>query len=76
MIIRDIFGLVVRLAGLMMVVFGIFDGLHAAMSLLGLPLSSHYGALTDVIAALIWFLLGAVFIVGARTITRLAYRGE
>ena len=73
MSVEDIFGRVVRLAGLAMVVCAVFDLLHVLAAVTGLPLISHYPATADLTAAVFWLVPGAVLFAAADRITGLAY---
>jgi hypothetical protein len=74
MTVKDLFGLAVRIAGVVFVVFGLFDLVDVFVKLMGLPMPSRYPAATDAVAAIIFFIFGAIFILGADLITRLIYR--
>ena len=74
MTVGDVFGLIVRLAGLLMGVFGVFDFFHAVLAWAGFPAMSRYPAPVDAAAAVVWLVLGIGFVLGAPAITRFAYR--
>jgi hypothetical protein len=70
---RDLYGLVVRIAGLSFLVLALFDAAHWAIKKLGLPMPSPYTAETDAVAAAFFLALGFLFTFGAGALTRLAY---
>lgn len=73
MTVRDVFGLIVRLAGLGLIVMGIFNSLGGLLVAVGLPMQGSY-PLRDVVAgALLWFVVGIALIGLAEQITKLAY---
>lgn len=70
---RDIFGLIVRVAGFGSILAGIFDLIHLAVVWLGLPLASNYPQAATATAAGIYIVIGCTIIVSAEFITCLAY---
>ena len=73
---RDIFGLIVRVIGLGLIVFGVFYLFPVATILLGLPFPSRFSASANALAAAFFLILGAIFILGAKPITRVVYGRE
>jgi hypothetical protein len=71
--VRDIFGLIVRVGGLICIIFGFFDIFHVVATLAGLPLPQRYTASADAVGAVFYFITGSVLLFGANLITRLAY---
>jgi hypothetical protein len=71
---EDLFGLIVRLAGLMFILFGLADLFHAVAAAAGVPIPAPFGVNTVLVAAAGWVVVGVVLFGGADAITRLAYR--
>jgi hypothetical protein len=70
---RDLYGLVVRIAGLVFLVLAFFDASHWAIKQLGLPMPSPYAAGTDAVAAGCFLAIGLLLTFGAGLLTQLAY---
>ena len=68
---RDALGVIVRAAGLGLILAGIFDLGHLAIELVGLP--SMYPLPVTLAAAAFWIVLGLGVLVAASTIIRLIY---
>jgi len=73
MTVKDIFGLIVRTMGLVMILFGLFDLAYVAAKLLGLPLPSRYPVSVDAISSAFYFIIGIAVILSATLITNLIY---
>jgi hypothetical protein len=73
MTVKDIFGLIVRIAGMTFIVFGLFDLVRVVATLVGLPMQSRYSVQVDATAAVFYFIFGVAFLVSAKLITRLVY---
>ncbi len=73
MAVREVFGLIVRVAGFAFVIAGLLDWMHVAMSQLGLPISSRYPAAVIATSGAFYLLLGVVLLFAAEPITRAVY---
>ena len=73
---RDWYGLIVRLAGLGSLITGVFDGIYAIASMLGVPLQTTYPTLLIEVSAVVWFVLGAILTLAADLLARLVYASE
>lgn len=71
---RDIYGLAVRLGGLVCWVFALFALIHVLALAIGVPLPSKYPLKVDVLIGLGWLITGLVLTFAADPITALAYR--
>jgi len=71
--VKDVFGLIVRTAGLSPILYGLFYAISAVFSLLGLSTHPEITFLQTAAAAGSYFALGIVIIVLADPITRLIY---
>ena len=71
---EDLFGLVVRIAGITFISFALFDSVHVMALLTGLPIPSRYPLLRDITVAECYLAFGLVLFMGAEPITRFAYR--
>jgi hypothetical protein len=71
--VRDLYGLAVRLAGLVFFLYAIFDLVHLIAPMAGIAMPSQYPP--SVLAAVcgVWLLLGLVLTFGANAITRIVY---
>ena len=70
---RDLYGLAVRLAGLVFWVFAAFDLVYAIVKPLGIPLPSRYTESSDLVITAAWILLGIAATAAADILTRFAY---
>jgi hypothetical protein len=70
---KDLFGLIVRVAGLTFICFAAMDFTYAISTLAGWPLTGRYPAGRDAVAAAFFLIIGAVLFFAATPITRLAY---
>jgi hypothetical protein len=75
---RDVFALVVRLAGMGFVVFGILDAIGAAATISGIPTGHgpNYPVQTMALAMVMYFTVGLLLLVAAKPITHLVYGRE
>jgi hypothetical protein len=72
---EDLFGVIVRLAGLTFITIGLNELIHAIATLAGLPLAAtRYSASADFLGAAFYGVLGLIILVAADQITRFAYR--
>ena len=76
MTVEDVFGLVLRFAGVALVVLGAMDLFHVACTLVGVPVPTRYAVSTDMAAAVEYVGLGLTLFFGADAIARFAYRGR
>ena len=70
---RELLGVFVRLAGLGLILFAVFDLYYVIVKLVGLPTSSNIPVGRDVQGLITYLGLGVVVLFGARWIVRLAY---
>jgi hypothetical protein len=70
---RELFGVVVRTGGLVLLGFSIIDSFHAVAHLTGLPISSRFSLRQDLIAMSFYFAMGIALTRGADWIVRFAY---
>jgi len=70
---RDIFGVGVRLGGLVLIVFGLIDLVDVLIRLAGLPLESPRPTSTVALAAFIYAFVGLLVFASAGVITSIAY---
>jgi hypothetical protein len=71
---EDLFGMIVRLAGLTLIIFCLFDLFHVIATLTGLPVAARYSAAADFLAAAFYGVSGLIILLAADQITRFAYR--
>lgn len=71
---RDIYGLAVRLGGLVCWVFALFALIHVLALATGVPLLSKYPLKADVLIGLGWLITGSILTFAAEPITALVYR--
>jgi len=71
---RDLFGVIVRAAGIFFWVYCAFDIGHVFLKLLGDDPGSHYTLIQDAFAAAFFFVLGTAAVFGAELIVRSAYK--
>ena len=70
---RQIFGALVRFGGLALLLMSVFDAVHIVLKLLGVDYTSRYPIAADVYGAILYLVLGAAILLGARALERLAY---
>jgi hypothetical protein len=70
---RDLLGVFVRLAGLGMLLIGIFDFYYVVVKTLGLPTASTLPVSRSILGAITYSVLGLCIIACARLIVRFAY---
>lgn len=70
---RDLLGVFVRLAGLGLLLIGIFDFYYVVVKTLGLPTASTLPVSRDILGTITYSVLGLCIIACARMIVRLAY---
>ena len=70
---RDLYGLAVRLGGVVFWIFGAFDVVHGLVQQLGVPLPTKYTFAQDCMIGASWFVLGLLMTYGADFLTRVAY---
>ncbi len=70
---RQIYGALVRFGGTAMLLLAVFDAIHIALKLLGVDYGSKYPIVADVYGAILYFVLGAGILLGARGLERIAY---
>jgi hypothetical protein len=73
---RDLFGLAVRIAGLVFLTLALFDGIYVLAPYVGAPLQSARPAGATAYAALCYTVIGFLLIVLARPIAWLSYLFE
>jgi len=70
---RDLLGVFVRLAGLGLILFALFDLYYVVVKTLGIPTMSTVPLGIDVRGAIVYSISGLCIVSGARLIVRLAY---
>lgn len=70
---RDLYGLAVRIAGLVFWVFGAFGLIHLVARPLGMPYPSRMTQPEAIVTTVSWFILGVAATFSAEVLTRLAY---
>lgn len=70
---RDLYGLAVRIAGLVFFVYAVFDGFRAFAPQFGLEVENVHSTPTLEAATILWFVLGLACTFGAGLLTWLAY---
>ena len=70
---RDLLGVFVRLAGLGLILFAVFDIYHVVAKTLGMQTSSAVPVGIGAQGAIVFSVLGLCIVAGARFIVRLAY---
>lgn len=70
---RQLFGVIVRVGGLVFLIFSMMDIIHVIAHLAGLSIPSKFSAAESLWAACFYFALGIVLIRGAEWIVRFAY---
>ena len=73
---RQLFGVIVRVGGLVLLIFAMADMVHAVAHLAHLSIRSKYSAAGDLTAACFYFVVGILLIRGAEWIVRFAYGRE
>lgn len=71
---QDIYGLAVRLGGLVCWVFALFAFIHVLALVIGVPLPSKYPLKVDVLIGLVWLITGLILTFAADPITAFVYR--
>ena len=70
---RDWYGLAVRIAGLVFLIYALFDITHLIAPLVGAQMTGNYPASGLKFAVVVWIVLGLVLTFGAGILTRLVY---
>ena len=70
---RDLFGVLVRFAGLGFLLLCMFDLYYVEVKSLGLPTASRLTLGEDIRGVIFYLSLGLILFVGAKVIVRLAY---
>ena len=70
---RDLYGLLVRVAGLVFIAFAVFDLTHLIALMIGMQMASQYPASVLALATGIYLVVGLVLTFGAGSLTRLVY---
>ena len=70
---KEVFALTIRLAGMLMLVWGAFAIFHLALHAIGFGSASPYPVPVAMAAAILWLSLAVGFVLGAPLITKLAY---
>ena len=73
---RDLFGVSIRIAGLVFFVFAMFDSVHILIKALHLPDTSQIPVSVDIVAALTYLVLTALCLLAANPLVRLTYGSE
>jgi len=70
---RELYGLVTRIGGLVFLIFAVFAFVHALATWFRLPFPSPHPAAEDLLAAIVWLILGLILTLGSEMLTRFAY---
>ncbi len=70
---KELLGVFVRLAGLGLLLFAVFDLYYVVMKTLGIPTSSTVPVTRDEQGAGVYLVLGICILAGAKWIVRVAY---
>jgi hypothetical protein len=73
---RDLYGVAVRLFGLILLFIGVGGVFGVAARMLGLSWTTGHPLMTDALASIIYLIFGAVMIFGANLIVRISYGRE
>lgn len=70
---RDLFGVLVRFAGLGFIIFAMFDFYYVVVKSLGLSTASRVPIGEDIRGTMFYLVLGLILLLGAKLVVRLVY---
>jgi len=70
---KDLFGVAIRIGGMVFIVYALFGLIRAVVQLTGLPYPSQYSLEVDLISTAGYFVLGLALVMGAGIIVRASY---
>jgi hypothetical protein len=73
---RELFGLAVRLGGLVFLVFSLFDFVHVLLKVLGMADPSATPLASTLVAAVSYLVIGTIGLLGADWLVRVSYRDK
>ena len=73
---KELFGVLVRAAGLFFLVSAFFDGTYAILKAFGIYTQNSKPVVQDTFGAIVWLVAGVIFFFGADKITNAAYKAE